>query len=95
MFRIAWNSVVADLDENTTRWQKMIEEGNPLERLRGKQMIALTAEGQLTDDVPELIMMTIERIVVHSKQEFEVRLLNGTVKKVCLSEQNRNGRLEF
>ena len=64
----------------------MIEEGNPLERLRGKQMIALTAEGQLTDDVPELIMMTIERIVVHSKQEFEVRLLDGTVKKVCLSE---------
>lgn len=86
VFRIAWNSIVANLDENTARWKQMIEEGNPLERLRGKQMIELTAEGPLTDDVPELIMMTVERIVVHSKQEFEVRLLDGTVKRVCLSE---------
>ena len=65
----------------------MIKEGNPLERLRAKQMIELTKEGPVDCNVPELIRMVLERMIVISKTEFEVRLLDGTVQKVCVGEE--------
>ena len=37
-FRVAWNGVVANKDNLTEKWDDQIENGNPLERLRAKQM---------------------------------------------------------
>lgn len=38
-------------------------------------------------NVPELIRMVLERMIVISKTEFEVRFLDGTVQKVCVGEE--------
>lgn len=86
-FRIAWNSTCKKKGEYKERWDAMIKEGNPLERLRAKQMIELTKEGPVDCNVPELIRMVLERMIVISKTEFEVRLLDGTVQKVCVGEE--------
>ena len=85
-FIIAWNSVVKDRDKLLTTWETMKEAGDPLQKLRARQMIELTAQGQLTCKVPELTRTVLERIIIHSKTQFTVRLLDGTVKEVCISE---------
>ena len=83
---IAWNSVVKDRDKLLGSWKAMKEAGDPLQKMRAKQMIELTAEGPLTDEVPELTRMVLERIVVNEKRHFTVRFLDGTVKEVCITE---------
>jgi len=85
-FIIAWNSVVKDRDKLLPTWETMKEAGNPLQKMRARQMIELTAQGTLTIDVPELTRMVLERIVVHSKTHFTTRFLDGTAKEVCVTE---------
>ena len=85
-FVIAWNSVVKDRDKLMPTWEKMKKSGNPLQRLRARQMIELTAQGPLTRELHEHTRMVLERVVVHSKRHFTVRFLDGTAKEVCLTE---------
>ncbi len=85
-FVIAWNSVVKDRDKLMPTWEEMKKSGDPLQRLRAKQMIELTAQGPLTRELHEHTRMVLERIVVHSKRHFTVRFLDGTAKEVCLTE---------
>ena len=84
-FIIAWNSVVKDRDELLATWEAMKKEGNPLEKLRAKQMIELTNEGPLRKPLPELTRMVLERVIVHDKRVFTVRFLDGTERRVCVS----------
>ncbi len=86
VFLIAWNSVVKDRDELLGAWEAMKEEGNPLEKLRARQMIELTGEGPLEKPLPELTRMVLERLIVHTKREFTVRFLDGTERKVMLPQ---------
>ena len=79
---IAWNSIVENRDQEMERWEKMRESENPLERLRGKQMIELTAEGKLDFEIPELTRMVLQEITVHSPTSFTITFLDGTVKNV-------------
>ena len=83
-FIVAWNSMVDNLDELTKKWNRMIEEGNPLEKMRGRQFIAQAAEGTISEVYPEHVRLVLERIVVFDKRTYEVRFLDGTIKKVCL-----------
>ena len=85
-FRVAWNGVVANKDNLTEKWDDQIENGNPLERLRAKQMKMLIAEGQIQSVVPEHVILVLERIIAYDKRHFEVRFLDGTVKQICISE---------
>lgn len=85
-FVIAWNSVVKDRDKLMPTWEDMKESGNPLQRLRARQMIELTAQGPLINEVHEHTRMVLERIVIHSKIHFTIRFLDGTAKEVCLTE---------
>ena len=82
----AWNAVVKERDSLTGSWEKMKESGDPLEALRARQMIQLTAQGPLVNEVPELTRMVLERIVIHDKRHFTVRFLDGTIKEVCITE---------
>ena len=82
-FRIAWNSTVQDKTQQA-HWDDMIDNGNPLERLRTKQMKLMAAEGSITAVVDEHVMLVLERIIVFDKSHLEVRFLDGTVKNVCI-----------
>ncbi|MGN1024511.1 MAG: recombinase family protein [Lachnospiraceae bacterium] len=79
---IAWNSIVENRDQELPRWEEMEKSENPLERLRGKQMIELTAEGRLDFEVPELTRMVLQEITVHTPTSFTITFLDGTVKNV-------------
>ena len=83
-FVIAWNSIVKSRDKMLPTWEAMTEAGNPLQKMRAQQMIELTEEGLLTCPVPELTRMVLERIIIHSKTYFTIRLLDGTAKEVCI-----------
>ena len=60
-----------------------LRSGNALERYRARQMIAVTAEGPLDSEVPELTRMFLEEIVVHGADEMTVAFLDGSRVKVC------------
>jgi len=79
----AWNELVEKRDEMLMRWESMVAEGNALERYRARQMIAVTAEGPLDSEVPELTRMFLEEIVVHGADEMTVAFLDGSRVKVC------------
>lgn len=83
---IAWNAVVRERDKKMETWEKMKEEGNPLQKLRAKQMIEITAQGPLIKEVPELTRTVLDRIIIHDKKHFTVHFLDGTVKEVCITE---------
>ena len=83
---IAWNCIVKNRDKLLPTWENMKEAGNPLQKLRARQMIELTAQGPLVNEVPELTRMVLERIVIHGKNRFTVHFLDGTSKEVCVTE---------
>ena len=85
-FRVAWNGAIVNKDNLTEKWDDQIENGNPLERLRAKQMKMLIAEGPIQSVVPEHVILVLERIIAYDKRHFEVRFLDGTVKQICISE---------
>lgn len=85
-FVIAWNSVVKDRDKLLPTWEAMRESGNPLQKMRARQMIELTAQGPLVCEVHEHTRMVLERIVVHSKTHLTIHFLDGMSKEVCITE---------
>ena len=85
VFIIAWNSIVKEREKLLPKWEEMGKNGDPLQKMRARQMSELTAEGPLTNEVDELTRMVLERIVIHSKKHFTVRFLDGTVKEVCVN----------
>lgn len=78
--------MVNDRDKLIGAWEEMKESGNPLQVLRAKQMIELTAHGPIKWEIPELTRMVMERIVIHDKRHFTVRFLDGTVKEIVVAE---------
>ncbi len=83
-FKIAWNSIVQEKDIHIQRWDEAIEKGDPLERLRAKQMKMMMDEGMVRIVIPEHVIYVLERIIVRDKYVFEVRFLDGTVKNVSV-----------
>ena len=81
-FITAWNNTVQNRDKYMGRWNQMIANGTPLEKIRGKQMIELTNEGKIESLVPELMRMVLEKIEVHDAVHFTVCFLDGTRKEI-------------
>ena len=65
-------------------WQQHAAEGNALERYRARLMLAVTDDGPLEAEVPELTRMFLEEIVVHTPTEMTVGFLNESRVKVRL-----------
>jgi site-specific DNA recombinase len=80
----AWNQIVSERESYLPQWEKMQMEGNPLEKLRARQMIELTNEPLLTELVPELVQLVFERVVIKKQDKYEFYLLDGTYKEVTL-----------
>ena len=83
-FTVAWNSIVSDRETYMQHWQEMQKSESALERVRGKQMIELTAEGLLEFEIPELTRMVLEEVLVHDRKTFTIRFLDGMEKKISL-----------
>ena len=79
---IAWNSLVEHRDELLPRWERQAVDGDALQRYRARLMIAITAEGPLDTEVPELTRMMLEEITVHSPTELTVSFLDGSLRRV-------------
>ena len=78
----AWNSIVEHREEHLIRWERMAAEGDALERYRARMFIAMTADGPLEAEVPELTRSVLEEITVQSPTELTVKFLDGTEKAV-------------
>ena len=72
---IAWNSL------DGKKWQEMARTGNPLERYRGRMMLAMMDEGKIEEEIPEMTRMILEEIVVDG-DVLTVRLLDGSEVRV-------------
>ena len=81
---IAWNSLVEKRSEKVAEWQQLAVAGNALERYRARLMLAVTEDGPLEAEVPELTRMFLEEIVVHTPTEMTVGFLNESRVKVRL-----------
>jgi hypothetical protein len=81
---IAWNSLVEKRSEKVAAWQRQAAEGNALERYRARLMLAVTDDGPLETEVPELTRMFLEEIVVHAPTEMTVGFLDGSRVSVRL-----------
>lgn len=78
----AWNNLVEHRAERQPEWERIATEGDALQRYRARMMLAMTAEGPLDAEVPELTRSVLEEIMVHSQTELTVRFLDGTEKNV-------------
>ena len=78
----AWNGIVEEREERLPGWLRKESEGNALERYRAKHMAAVTADGPIEKEIPELTRMFLEEIEVESPTEIVVRFLDGSERKV-------------
>lgn len=78
---IAWNSVVGERKTLLKKWKNDIEKGDPLQRMRARQMIELTAEGPIENEISELSCMVLESIYINEVTT-TVNFLDGTTKEV-------------
>lgn len=83
-FITAWNHTVKNKDRFMERWQQALDGEDSLVRLRAKQMIDLTNEGTINTLVPELMLMVLEKIMVHDLEHFTVSFLDGTEKEILV-----------
>jgi hypothetical protein len=83
-FLLAWNELLAERKLHLAEWNRQIKEGNPLEQLRAKQMIELTEEPPLTQIVPELVQLVLERVEIMGDGQFEFYFMDGTERKVTV-----------
>ena len=79
---IAWNSLVEHRDELLPQWERQAIDGDALQRYRARLMIAITADGPLDTEVPELTRMMLEEITVCSATELTVSFLDGSKRQV-------------
>ena len=81
---IAWNSLVEHRDDLLPRWERQAVDGDALQRYRARLLIAITADGPLDAELPELTRMMLEEVIVHSPTELTVAFLDGSRQKVRL-----------
>lgn len=83
-FRVLWNDIAQHREEHMARWTEMEENGNPLERIRVKQMKELTADGPIEFEIPELTRMVLQEVTVRDPLTFTITLLDGTEQNISL-----------
>ena len=81
---VAWNSIVENRNNYFPGWETAIKTGDPLQRLRAKQMIELIAEGPLEIEIPELTRMVLSEIRIVGLNVIRVEFKDGTVVNTCI-----------
>ena len=80
-----WNDIVAHQDQYQDHWNRMIEEGDALEKLTARQMKALVKEGPFKTECLKMTKMILREITVMDSMNFRVVLMDGTEKTVCMA----------
>ena len=75
---IAWNSL------DGKNWEEMARTGNPLERYRGRMMLAMMDEGTIEEEIPEMTRAILGEIIVNG-DVLTVRFLDGSEARVNVS----------
>ena len=57
---VAWNSLVGQRADKLAEWKRLTATGNALERYRSRLLIAVTADGPIRSEIPELTRMFLE-----------------------------------
>lgn len=78
----AYNKLMDNADRE--KWKKMAEEGTPLEKVRGRQMLELVDTGQLSGFVPELAQLVIISVTAYGATKFEFKFMDGSKDKVTI-----------
>ena len=79
---VAWNSLVGQRTDKLAEWERLAATGNALGRYRSRLLIAVTADGPIRSEIPELTRMFLEEIVVEGSTDMTVRFLDGTEMRV-------------
>jgi site-specific DNA recombinase len=76
----AWNKILSRRKTNMRRWDRMIENGNALEKIRAKQFIEIT-EGMkpLTEIDLSLVSKVFDHCIYYNTGDTEYHFLDGTV----------------
>lgn len=77
----AWNSIVINRENYMEKWKKDRESDSPLVRFRAEQMMELTKK-QIKKIDYALVGQVLEKCVVHSKTDVDIRFLDGTVVEI-------------
>jgi hypothetical protein len=75
-----WNELI-DNENSCSRWQEMAVGGNALQRYRGRLFLAMSAEGKLEKEIPEMTRCFLEEIVIE-KDNMLIRFLDGSEVRV-------------
>ena len=64
------------IDNPPLRWQEMATQGDALERYRGRLFLAMSKEGKLEKEIPEMTRCFLEEIVI--EKDMLIRFLDGS-----------------
>ena len=82
VFIEAWNTVVANQESLSKRWEEMEKTGTELEAVRARQMKSLVKNGPIKKIIPELVLTVLESITVRNNATFEITFLDGTALSI-------------
>lgn len=77
----AFNRMVANRNKYIPEWERMIEEGTPLQKVRARQMIEMSSEPPLKTFVPELAQLVVIEVTIFGANKFEFRFMDGSKMK--------------
>lgn len=75
-FLEAFNGLVEQRMSRVIRWHSMKQHGTPLEKVRARQMLEITAEGPIPFEIPELTRAVLEEAWINEKGGLLFRFLS-------------------
>ena len=79
----AWNKILSRRKTNMRKWERMINSGDALERVRAKQFIDLTErKNPLTEIDLELVSKVFDHCVCYNNGDTDYHFLDGTIVNV-------------
>lgn len=81
-FMRAYNMLMNRKEDLIPRWEKTIETGNALEKLRAKQFMELSEQPELECYVPELAQLVIQMVIIKGAQKYEFTFMDDSRETV-------------
>ena len=78
----AVNEIIREKAKYLDRWNRMAENGTPLEKLRARQMIEVTNQAELNIFIPELAQLLLYEVTVLGAKTFEFVFMDGSRKRI-------------
>lgn len=76
------NIVIEEKDATNEKWEKMIREGTPLEKIRAEQMKEITKLGALQNFISEMAQLVVQEVIIYGAKKYEFTLMDGRQIKI-------------